>query len=70
MILPMLLSKKKEVVDNAEALIEMYKAGFLDGYRIKKNLRSKKSFEVLNDFYKKAFDKRFGAKITKELKKK
>ena len=66
----MLFGKKKEVIDERKALIEMYKAGFLDGYKIKKNLRSKKSFEILNEFYKKAFIARFSKKITKELEKK
>ena len=66
----MLFGKKKRVVDEGKALIEMYKAGFLDGYKIKKNLRSKKSFVILNKFYKKAFNKRFGKQITKKLLKK
>jgi len=64
----MLLGKKKEVLDNANALIEMYKAGFLDGYKIKGKVRSKKDFEILNKFYAKAFIKRFEKKVKKELK--
>jgi len=65
----MLLGKKKEAVDSANALIEIYKAGFLDGYKIKGKVRSKKDFEVLNKFYRKAFIKRFEKKINKILKK-
>ena len=66
----MLFGKKKEIINESKALIEMYKAGFLDGYKIKKNMRSNEAFKVLNEFYKKAFDKRFGKKISKELKEK
>ena len=61
--------KKKEVLDSANALIEMYKAGFLDGYRVFKKGKSKKYFEELNKNYQKAFIKRFEKKINKELKK-
>ena len=66
----MLFGKKKEVVDEAKSMIELYKMGFLDGYKVKKNLRSKKSFMILNEYYKKAFMKRFGNDITKQLKEK
>ena len=62
------LDNEKEIIDNASALIEMYKAGFLDGYKVKKKLRSKVDFKILNEFYKKAFVKRFEKKINKELK--
>jgi len=65
----MLLGKKKETLDSANALIEMYKAGFLDGYRIGKKVRSKKDYEILNKFYSKAFIKRFEKKVNKQLKK-
>ena len=61
-------SDKKKVIDNANALIEMYKAGFLDGYMIKGKVRSKKDYVILNEFYGKAFVKRFEKKINKELK--
>lgn len=64
----MLLGKKKEAIDSANALIEMYKAGFMDGY--KPRPRTKKDFVTLNKFYKKAFIKRFEMKLNKELKKK
>jgi len=65
----MLLGKKKEVLDNANALIEMYKAGFLDGYKVKRKVRSKKDYGILNEFYRKAFIKRFEKQINKKLKK-
>ncbi len=63
-------NKKREVLDSANALVEMYKAGFLDGYKVGKKVRSKKDFGILNKFYEKAFTKRFMNRITKELKKK
>lgn len=67
----MLLSKmsKKDVIDERKSLIEMYKAGFLDGYKIKNNLKNKDDWNLLNKFYKLAFVKRFGKKINKILKK-
>ena len=58
----------KDAVESANAFIEMYKAGFLDGYKVKRKVRSKKDFEILNEFYRKAFMKRFEKKINKELK--
>ena len=61
---------KKDVIDQGAALIEMYKAGFLDGYKKHNPLKNKEDWKTLNKFYKLAFDKRFGKKITKELKKK
>lgn len=61
--------EKEEVIETREALLEMYKAGFLDGYKIKNKARSKKDFIVLNKFYKKAFMSRFEKKINKALKK-
>ena len=66
----MLFGNKKQAVDDSNALVEMYKAGFLDGYKIKKNIRSNEAFKILNEFYKKAFMKRFGNKISKMLKEK
>ncbi len=62
-------NKKKKAVENANALIEMYKAGFLDGYNVFKKGRTKKFFKELNEKYKKAFMERFEKKIKKELKK-
>ena len=62
-------TKEQEVLDTREALLEMYKAGFLDGYKVKNKARSKKDFIILNRFYKKAFVKRFEKQINKELKK-
>jgi len=64
----MLLGKKKELVREGTALLEMYKAGFLDAYQVGKRVRSNKDFQELNKKYKKSFNKRFGKKITKELK--
>ena len=62
--------KKEEVLDYSAALLEMYKAGFLDAYKKHNKLKTKKEWETLNKFYKLAFFKRFGKKINKELKKK
>ena len=62
--------KKKEVIDEREALIEMYKAGFLDGYRTWKEAKTDDDWLTLNKLYKLCFNKRFGKKITKILKKK
>jgi len=61
---------KKEVLEMREALIEMYKAGFLDGFKIHNKLKNKADWGILNKFYKLAFMKRFEKKITKALKKK
>ena len=61
---------KKKIVDEAQALIEMYKAGFLDGYTNPVIVQTNAEWAELNNNYKKAFDKRFGKQITKELKKK
>ena len=60
---------EKEIIQQRNALIEMYKAGFLDGYRVFKKGKSKKYFGELNKNYQKAFIKRFEKKINKELKK-
>jgi len=46
----------------------MYKAGFLDGYKVNKKGKSKAYFEILNEFYKKAFFKRFMKKLDKRTK--
>jgi hypothetical protein len=48
----------------------MYKAGFLDGYKVHGKARSKKDFIEINKFYKKAFTKRFMKRIKKEVEKK
>ena len=61
-------TKEEQAIESREALLEMYKAGFLDGYKIKNKARSKKDFIILNRFYKKAFVKRFEKQINKELK--
>ncbi len=59
----------KETINNRMALIEMYKAGFLDGFRNGNKVRSKKDYLVLNKAYKKAFMKRFEKRINKSLNK-
>lgn len=64
----MVVGKKAEVLDERAALIEMYKAGFLDGYKIHNKLKKKEDWLLLNKFYKLAFLKRFGKKITKAIK--
>jgi len=64
------MAKKQEVIDTGAALLEMYKAGFLDGYKIKNKLKKEKEWMLLNRSYKLAFVKRFGKKINKVLKKK
>jgi len=64
------LEDKEAVIDDRLALIEMYKAGFLDGYKIHNKLKKKEDWETMNKFYKLEFYKRFGKKITKVLKKK
>ena len=61
---------KKQVIDEGQALMEMYKAGFLDAYKLKHKVKKKEDWIMLNKFYKLAFNKRFGRKITKLLKKK
>jgi hypothetical protein len=62
------MPSKKEVIDEREALLEMYKAGFLDGYSVNGRVKTKKEFVDMNKFYKLAFLKRFEKKITKHLK--
>ena len=62
------MTKKQEVIDEREALIEMYKAGFLDGYKQHNKLKKNADWDLLNKFYKLSFAKRFGKKITKILK--
>ena len=60
---------KKNIIQERSALIEMYKAGFLDGYRVTNRVRSKEEWLVLNKFYKLKFFKRFEKKLNKEMKK-
>ena len=48
----------------------MYKAGFLDAYKIKNKLKNKEDWNLLNRFYKLAFAKRFEKKLNEILKKK
>lgn len=61
--------KKKEVINERSALIEMYKAGFLDAYKIHNKLKKKEEWNLMNKFYKLSFLKRFEKKINKVLKK-
>jgi len=63
------MGKKKDVIQEREALIEMYKAGFLDGYKVHGKARSKKDFIEINKSYKKAFTKRFMKRIKEVAKK-
>jgi len=60
--------KKSKVIEERVALLEMYKAGFLDGYKVKNKLKKKEDWLLLNKFYKLAFVKRFEKKINKILK--
>lgn len=66
------MSKKSEitneVIEMREALIEMYKAGFLDAWKKFNKLKKSEDWVLMNKFYKLAFDKRFGKAITKILK--
>jgi hypothetical protein len=64
------MTEKDSAVQEREALVEMYQAGFLDGYKTKTRLRSKVDWETLNEAYKKSFNKRFFKKIMKAIKKK
>ncbi len=60
--------KKSKVIEERVALLEMYKAGFLDGYNVKNKVKKKEDWLLLNKFYKLAFVKRFEKKINKILK--
>lgn len=62
--------KEQEILAERQALLEMYKAGFLDGYSRFKKPKTEEDHRVLNKNYKLAFMKRFEKKITKVLKKK
>jgi len=62
------MAKKSKVIEERVALLEMYKAGFLDGYKVKNKLKKKEDWLLLNKFYKLAFVKRFEKKINKILK--
>lgn len=60
----------EEAIREREALVEMYKAGFLDAYSLANKLRKAEDWKNINEKYKLAFYKRFEKKITKALKKK
>ncbi len=62
------MTPQEETLREREALIEMYKAGFLDGYSTWKKLKTDDDYKTLNKFYKLDFYKRFGKKINKVLK--
>ena len=64
-----LSEEKQEVIQEREALVEMYKAGFLDGYMKNKRVTTSKEWFEMNKCYKLAFMKRFEKKINKVLKK-
>lgn len=65
-----MIEEKEQIIREREALIEMYKAGFLDGYSVGKRVRTEEDYKLMNRFYKMAFLKRFEKKINKILKKK
>ena len=60
---------KDAIVQEREALIEMYKAGFLDAYKVNNKLRKNEDWGIMNEYYKKAFFKRFEKRIIEEAKK-
>ena len=61
---------EKKVLDDRSALLEMYKAGFLDAYKKFDKLKTDEDWALMNKQYKLSFYKRFGKKINQELKKK
>lgn len=61
------MEDKKQVLDERAGLIEMYKAGFLDAYKLHNKLKTKKEWMELNKFYKLSFIKRFEKRIKKHL---
>ena len=62
--------EESKVLQEREALVEMYKAGFLDAYKLTKKLIKKEDWTEMNKAYKMAFFNRFEKKITKLLKEK
>jgi hypothetical protein len=63
------MNKKDEAIQERAALIEMYQAGFTDGFKLKHKLTSKKDNKLLNILYKKAFVARFEKAITQHFEK-
>lgn len=61
---------KEKAIEDRDALLEMYKAGFLDGYKRLKRLRSKKEWDTMNKHYLQSFKKRFDKSIKLAFKKK
>lgn len=57
------MSGKIEAIEDMNGLIQMYQAGFVDGYRGKR-----KDLKEINKKCRKAFDKRFSKKLDKKIK--
>lgn len=62
------MENKSEIINQREALIEMYKAGFLDGYSTHSKPKTDEDWLELNKNYKLCFMERFEKKINKALK--
>lgn len=58
------MGEGEQAVDDREALIEMYKAGFLDAYKLKNKLKTDQHWKDMNKLYKLAFMKRFEQRVT------
>ncbi len=64
-------SNKRDVLgEEGMALLEMYKAGFLDAYKIDHKLKTKADWILMNKRYKVAFCRRFEKRIRRLLKEK
>jgi len=57
----------KEAQQAGQDLIQMYQAGFMDGFNNRRYAPA--TFQKIRDKCKKAFDKRFRQKIMKQVKK-
>jgi len=60
------MSKKEKLMDQGRDLIEMYKAGFLDGYNCDRSREL--DLKKLGDKCLKAFEKRFVKRIRGKVK--
>ncbi|MEK7661930.1 MAG: hypothetical protein AAB355_00290 [Patescibacteria group bacterium] len=58
----------ENVLDERAALVEMFKAGFLDGYKIGKKVKTDEDWKIMNEFYKKSFFRRFEKSVQKAFK--
>lgn len=58
--------KIAEAIDNSQALVQMYQAGYLDGFKSNK-VKGRISYKKLNLECSEAFEKRF--KINNRIKK-